>query len=298
MQAVCAEAARRGVAVGAQVSYADRENFGRVALRRARGPADRAGGRAGRRAGRDRGRRGRRGRATSSRTARSTTGCRRRRRAGGGGAGRVRRPAGARACPASLLLALAGGRGPRRRGSRASPTAATPRRPAGAARPARRAGRRTSTRSPRRRGRPGRAGSTRSACTATSPGAVAAAGAVRRALEAAGFDVVVRPAGPSTGREPRSCGGCGACPVEHGTTSVGNPVGPRSLSAQTLAARCPGGIELSLPTPLRRGRGSDRTNSSTRRACSPRRPGDGDGGGSGGRCGGPDVTIPVKPRGS
>lgn len=32
MQAVCAEAVRRGVAVGAQVSYADREGFGRVAL--------------------------------------------------------------------------------------------------------------------------------------------------------------------------------------------------------------------------------------------------------------------------
>lgn len=32
MRAVCAEAARRGVAVGAQVSYADRENFGRVAV--------------------------------------------------------------------------------------------------------------------------------------------------------------------------------------------------------------------------------------------------------------------------
>ena len=32
MQAVCAEAVRRGVVVGAQVSYADRENFGRVAL--------------------------------------------------------------------------------------------------------------------------------------------------------------------------------------------------------------------------------------------------------------------------
>ena len=31
MQAVCAEAVRRGVALGAQVSYADRENFGRVA---------------------------------------------------------------------------------------------------------------------------------------------------------------------------------------------------------------------------------------------------------------------------
>jgi UPF0271 protein len=31
MRAVCAEAARLGVAVGAQVSYADRENFGRVA---------------------------------------------------------------------------------------------------------------------------------------------------------------------------------------------------------------------------------------------------------------------------
>lgn len=31
MRAVCAEAVRRGVAVGAQVSYADRENFGRVA---------------------------------------------------------------------------------------------------------------------------------------------------------------------------------------------------------------------------------------------------------------------------
>ena len=30
MQAVCAEAVRRGVALGAQVSYADRENFGRV----------------------------------------------------------------------------------------------------------------------------------------------------------------------------------------------------------------------------------------------------------------------------
>jgi UPF0271 protein len=30
MQAVCAEAARRGVAVGAQVSYADRDGFGRV----------------------------------------------------------------------------------------------------------------------------------------------------------------------------------------------------------------------------------------------------------------------------
>lgn len=32
MRAVCAEAAVRGVAVGAQVSYADRPNFGRVAL--------------------------------------------------------------------------------------------------------------------------------------------------------------------------------------------------------------------------------------------------------------------------
>ncbi|MGZ4475280.1 MAG: 5-oxoprolinase subunit PxpA [Nocardioides sp.] len=32
MREVCAEAARLGVAVGAQVSYADRENFGRVAL--------------------------------------------------------------------------------------------------------------------------------------------------------------------------------------------------------------------------------------------------------------------------
>ncbi|GAB6984649.1 LamB/YcsF family protein [Nocardioides pyridinolyticus] len=31
MRAVCAEAAARGVAVGAQVSYADRESFGRVA---------------------------------------------------------------------------------------------------------------------------------------------------------------------------------------------------------------------------------------------------------------------------
>ena len=31
MRAVCAEAARLGVAVGAQVSYDDRENFGRVA---------------------------------------------------------------------------------------------------------------------------------------------------------------------------------------------------------------------------------------------------------------------------
>ncbi|GAB2447268.1 5-oxoprolinase subunit PxpA [Nocardioides hungaricus] len=31
MRAVCAEAAERGVAVGAQVSYADREGFGRVA---------------------------------------------------------------------------------------------------------------------------------------------------------------------------------------------------------------------------------------------------------------------------
>lgn len=30
MRAVCAEAAERGVSVGAQVSYADRENFGRV----------------------------------------------------------------------------------------------------------------------------------------------------------------------------------------------------------------------------------------------------------------------------
>jgi 5-oxoprolinase (ATP-hydrolysing) subunit A len=30
MRAVCAEAARLGVAVGAQVSYDDRENFGRV----------------------------------------------------------------------------------------------------------------------------------------------------------------------------------------------------------------------------------------------------------------------------
>lgn len=32
MRAVCAEAARRGVVVGAQVSYADRDNFGRVEL--------------------------------------------------------------------------------------------------------------------------------------------------------------------------------------------------------------------------------------------------------------------------
>jgi 5-oxoprolinase (ATP-hydrolysing) subunit A len=31
MRAVCAEAAERGVAIGAQVSYADRESFGRVA---------------------------------------------------------------------------------------------------------------------------------------------------------------------------------------------------------------------------------------------------------------------------
>ena len=32
MRAVCAEAARHGVSIGAQVSYADRANFGRVAL--------------------------------------------------------------------------------------------------------------------------------------------------------------------------------------------------------------------------------------------------------------------------
>jgi UPF0271 protein len=32
MQAVCADAVRRGVAIGAQVSYADREHFGRVPL--------------------------------------------------------------------------------------------------------------------------------------------------------------------------------------------------------------------------------------------------------------------------
>src|SRR5207253_2111380 len=32
MRAVCAEAVRRDVAIGAQVSYADREHFGRVAL--------------------------------------------------------------------------------------------------------------------------------------------------------------------------------------------------------------------------------------------------------------------------
>src|SRR5215210_6980090 len=32
MPAVCAEAVRRGVSVGAQVSYDDRTNFGRVAL--------------------------------------------------------------------------------------------------------------------------------------------------------------------------------------------------------------------------------------------------------------------------
>jgi 5-oxoprolinase (ATP-hydrolysing) subunit A len=32
MRAVCADAVRRGVVVGAQVSYRDRENFGRVAL--------------------------------------------------------------------------------------------------------------------------------------------------------------------------------------------------------------------------------------------------------------------------
>lgn len=32
MRAVCEQAVRRGVAIGAQVSYADRENFGRVAM--------------------------------------------------------------------------------------------------------------------------------------------------------------------------------------------------------------------------------------------------------------------------
>ena len=32
MRVVCKEAARLGVAVGAQVSYADRENFGRKAM--------------------------------------------------------------------------------------------------------------------------------------------------------------------------------------------------------------------------------------------------------------------------
>lgn len=37
MRAVCAEAAERGVSVGAQVSYADREHFGRVARDVARG---------------------------------------------------------------------------------------------------------------------------------------------------------------------------------------------------------------------------------------------------------------------
>ena len=47
MRAVCDEAARRGVSVGAQVSYADRENFGRVArdvpARRAARPGRRPG---------------------------------------------------------------------------------------------------------------------------------------------------------------------------------------------------------------------------------------------------------------
>ena len=54
MRAVCEEAAVRGRLGGAQVSYADRENFGRVARGGAARRAPRAGGRAGRRPGLDR----------------------------------------------------------------------------------------------------------------------------------------------------------------------------------------------------------------------------------------------------
>ena len=74
MRAVCEEAARLGVSVGAQVSYDDREHFGRVArdvppdvLREQ--VADQVGTLVGDRRGR-----GARRCATSSRTARSTTG--------------------------------------------------------------------------------------------------------------------------------------------------------------------------------------------------------------------------------
>lgn len=69
----------------------------------------------------------------------------------------------------------------------------------------------------------------------------------------------------------------GPVPVEHGTTSVGNPVGPE-VCRRNPCGGVPGRHRTLLPEPLRRDRGSDRTNSSTRRACSPRRPGDGVGG--------------------
>ena len=183
MRAVCAEAARRGVAVGAQVSYRDRAGFGRVArdvpsdvLRDE--VAEQVGAARRDRAG------GGHGGALPEAARRALPPGDRRRGAGGGGAGRLR---------GDLPVLGFPGRGcwrwPRRpaarRTSRGSPTAAT-RRPAG--RP-RRAGR--AARGRARRSRPQAvplAGEVASLCVhGDSPGAVAHAHAVRRALEAAGY---------------------------------------------------------------------------------------------------------------
>ena len=155
--------------------------------RRGRG-AHRLGPRAGRGAHRDRAGVRDRGRPTSSRTERSTTGwwtTRSRRRRCWPGAGRCR----CSGCPARRSCGWPTADGSHGRAGGVPGPGLHRGGAAGAARPARRAGR-GSGGDRRQRRRDGRAGDVRSLCVhGDSPGAVEAAAAVRAALARAGYDV-------------------------------------------------------------------------------------------------------------
>ena len=226
MRAVCAGAARRGVVVGAQVSYRDRAGFGRVArdvpyevLRDE--VAEQV--------------------ATLDAIAREQGTSVRYVKPHGALYHRVTDDpeqaaavlAGRGGCRCSASRGRASWRWPRRpaerRTSRGSPTAATA--TAGwSTAPSRVPCSRTTTRS---RARPSTwpPGSRRCACTATRPDAVAHAHAVRRALEAAGYRSLRSFApGPLTSPQAtgRSCGGSGRSCGRTGPVCGGH-AGPREF---------------------------------------------------------------------
>ena len=268
MRAVCAEAVRRGVAVGAQVSYADRAELrpgrprrGRPTCCASRWPnrsamlariAETEGARV----------------ALPQAARRALPPRRGRRGAGRRGARRVGRPAGAR--DAGLPAARPGGGAGAGRALEGFPDRGytdggrlLPRDAPGRWSPTPRAVAARAVRAGRRR-------STRSACTAT-----------RRAPS--------RPRSPYAGRSRQRGwtssragrdGGANLCrnhalPVEHGTTSVGNPVGPEVCRRNPCGGIA--GRHRTLPTGTASagpGIGSDEQLHPA--TCSPRRPGDGD----------------------
>ena len=245
MQAVCAEAVRRGVALGAQVSYADRENFGRVALDVApRLLADQVAEQVGT-AVRDRPGRGRRGRLPQAARRALPPGrpsTRSRPRRCWPGRARCR----CWACPGRCCWRwrTAGARLVRHEGfpdrAYADDGRLVPRDVPGAlvTDPAEVAARAVELAAPRRlglraRGQPGRGG------------APPTPYAVRSRPRGSGDELLVL---HSLRRHPVDQ--AASLLWSSGATSVEHPVGPRVCCAKPLRRGVPDGIELSLPRPL------------------------------------------------